>query len=114
MISGPRNTREQILCPTRESDQFMRKHRTANDQLVVVEDHPIQGDRDELAQQTTGHRFNLRSADRADGGQGVGAVPGLIENVDLRVALGRSSAETPTSRSTASAGIGGCVPSAIR
>jgi hypothetical protein len=55
------DARKEVLCAARKADHLMRKDRTTDDQVVVVENAPIEGHLNLLIQQALGQLLDLAS-----------------------------------------------------
>ena len=66
----------------------MRKHGPADDQLVVIQNPPIEIHVDVLAQQPVRQLLDFRRGYRADRFKRIGAVPGVVEDPHVGIAHG--------------------------
>ena len=59
MISGAAMPGKQVLRAAREADDLVRKHRSADEHVVVLDDEPVERDRHVLAEPAAGELGDL-------------------------------------------------------
>ena len=79
-MSGAADAGEEVLVAAGKSDHLVRKDRADDDELVVVEDRAVDRDLDVHLEQAAGQLADLAGGDRADGGEGGGVVPGVVQH----------------------------------
>ena len=113
MISARRDAGKQVLRAAGEPGDLVRKHRTANQNVVVLDDEPVERDRHVLAQPTAGELRDLARGHRAEVHERRRIVPAVIEDMSSPDAA-IPDRPADVSATTASSPIGECVPSATR
>src|SRR5437867_12070235 len=95
------DARKEILVDARKTDDLMGKDRADNDDLVVVEDQPVDLHRHIQGEQAAGEVGNLLGSYRADLNQRLRLVPSVIEEANAAkaaLALGSRDFQPPANR----------------
>ncbi len=77
---GRRDPRKEVLRAAGEADHLVRKHRTADQDVVVLGDQAIERDRHVLPQTSAGQIRDLGGRNRAEVGERGRIVPAMIED----------------------------------
>ena len=77
---GSGDAREEVLVAAGKADHFVREHRPADQQVIVLQHQAVQPHRHLHAQLAARQRQHLVFADRAQGGQRVRIVPGVVQH----------------------------------
>ena len=80
MISDAAMPGEEILRAAREADDLVRKDRTADEHVVVLDDQPIERDRHVLLQPSEAELLDHAGGDGPQGGERRRVVPPVVEN----------------------------------
>ena len=63
---GRGDAREEVLGPAREPDHFVREHRPADEDVVVLDDEPVQRNRDGFPKAAFSQSGDVGGRDRAE------------------------------------------------
>ena len=77
---GRRNAREEVLRAAREADDLVRKHRAADEDVVVFDHQPIERDRHVLLQASEAELLDDRRGDCPQRGERSGVIPPMVED----------------------------------
>ena len=75
------NAREEVFVAARKTDNFVREHRSADDEVIVIQDQPVQPDWDIFHQATIRDAPNLLRGDQADLHKRFRGFPVMVENM---------------------------------
>ncbi len=93
------NAREEVLRSAREPDDLVREHRTADENVIVLDDQPIQRDRHILLEAPSGDCRDLARRYRPQVGERCRIVPAMVEDARAAAAaVDDRSANQPTER----------------
>ena len=81
----PGDAGKEILVPARKADHFVRKDRAAHQQMIVIQDQAVETYGYALMQQAAADAFHLGRSDHAHLSEHLWIVPGVVEEVNLRV-----------------------------
>ncbi len=97
MISDAAMPGKEILGAAGESDDLVRKDRTADEHVVVLDDQTVEGDRHVLVQPAERELRDHRRRDRAERGKRGRVVPAVVENPPIAgAAVNDRAPEVPT------------------
>ena len=88
MTSVPPMPGKKYLLPPEKPTTSCGKDRAADDELVIVQHQLVERHRHVLAHQPAGQLRDLGGGDGADGGEGAGQVPVVVEDVHAGIAAG--------------------------
>ena len=83
----PRDARKQIFVPAGEPDDFVGEYRADDDNLVVIEHHPVHVHRHVHREQSVRQPADFLRRDDADAFQRGGIIPGMVVKADATVCL---------------------------
>ena len=78
---GARDAGEEVFIAARETDDLVREHGAADEDVVVVKNHTVQGNRDMAIQEAGGDSRDVGRGNLAEIHEGLPLIPTMIEDV---------------------------------
>jgi len=79
----PRNAREEVFVAARKANNFVRKYRTTDDQVIVIQDQPVKPDRHIFRQATVRNTPDLLRGYQANLHKRLRGFPVMVKNTAL-------------------------------